>query len=424
MKNPVAASAILALMFASLLVIYVVVPQNDLVTYLSVVIMAIGLVIAFVGDVDEIMMLAGLAGLVSLVAAFFAGQARFGNIGGIVAVLAWGLTLFLVARRASTETVVIPEDHAFMIAPFLSSQAQPLTSPVPISTLPYLDRHVATIPTYELVNSVDVHDVNLWPTHNVKKVVVQVRYNVVNPSYTLRGIPNRGQIQSDVARDMSLSLSKARLDVAFWEKLLVRQMKEEVDDVVRQVLFRESVLVERQGSTVVERQDEGSTAGLESDSRVFYKWGIIDPLPDGLSQNLELAYKNRIGLALKVQKELQKLVERWGVHVKGVALESFEVDPMILRGLKGDAPFQGELDRERRKREGEARTEALRIRETGTARAETIRILIEEVKKTHPELDSIDVAEIVKAALLAGYSEVHEVEQYMAAQAANQQQKK
>ena len=64
MKNPVAASAILALMFASLLVIYVVVPQNDLVTYLSVVIMAIGLVIAFVGDVDEIMMLAGLAGIV------------------------------------------------------------------------------------------------------------------------------------------------------------------------------------------------------------------------------------------------------------------------------------------------------------------------------------------------------------------------
>jgi hypothetical protein len=420
MKNPVAASAILALMFASLLVIYVVVPQNDLVTYLSVVIMAIGLVIAFVGDVDEIMMLAGLAGIVSLVAAFFAGQARFGNIGGIVAVLAWGLTLFLVARRASTETVVIPEDHAFMIAPFLSSQAQPLTSPVPISTLPYLDRHVATIPTYELINSVDVPDVNLWPTHNVKKVVVQVRYNVVNPSSTLRGIPNRGQIQSDVAREMGVSLSRARLDVAFWEKLLVRQMKEEVDDVVRQVLFRESVLVERQGSTT----DESSTAGLESEAKVFYKWGIIEPLPDGLSQNLELAYKNRIGLALKVQKELQKLVERWGVHVKGVALESFEVDPMILRGLKGDAPFQGELDRERRKREGEARSEALRIRETGTARADTIRILIEEVKKTHPELDSIDVAEIVKAALLAGYSEIHEVEQYMAAQAANQQQKK
>jgi hypothetical protein len=302
-----------------------------------------------------------------------------------------------------------------MIAPFLSSQAQPLTSPVPISTLPYLDRHVATIPTYELVNSVDVPDVNLWPTHNVKKVVVQVRYNVVNPSYTLRGIPNRGQIQSDVARELGVSVSKARLDVAFWEKLLVRQMKEEVDDVVRQVLFRESVLVERQG--------ESSTGGLEGEGRVFYKWGIIDPIPDGLSQNLELAYKNRISLANKVQKELQKLVERWGVHVKGLALESFEVDPIILRGLKGDAPLQGELDRERRKREGEARSEALRIRETGTARAETIRILIEQVKSTHPDLDSIDVAEIVKAALLAGYSEIHEVEQYMAAQAANQQKK-
>ncbi|HEU5089835.1 MAG TPA: hypothetical protein VFT99_20405, partial [Roseiflexaceae bacterium] len=154
-----AASAILLLMFASLLVIYVVVPQNDLVTFLSVVIMAIGLIIAVVGDREEVMMMAGLAGIVSLVAAFFWGESLFGRVGSIVATIAWGIILFLSARRASAETVVIPEDHAFMIAPFLSQQAYPLTSSVPLPTLPFLDRHIATIPTYELTRDIEVKNV-------------------------------------------------------------------------------------------------------------------------------------------------------------------------------------------------------------------------------------------------------------------------
>ncbi len=60
-------------MFFSLLVIYVIVPQNDLVTFLSVVIMAIGLIIGVVGDREEVMMMAGLADIISLLAIFSAG---------------------------------------------------------------------------------------------------------------------------------------------------------------------------------------------------------------------------------------------------------------------------------------------------------------------------------------------------------------
>src|SRR5215216_1677528 len=131
-----AASASLFLMFAALLVIYVVVPQNELVTFLSVVIMAIGLIIAVVGDRDEIMTMALLAALVSGVAAFFWGQSLFGRTGAWIATIAWLLLLFFTARRASAETVVIPEDHAFMVAPFLSSEAYTLTSSVPLPSLP------------------------------------------------------------------------------------------------------------------------------------------------------------------------------------------------------------------------------------------------------------------------------------------------
>jgi hypothetical protein len=208
-----AASAILLLMFASLLVIYVVVPQNELVTFLSVVIMAIALILSIVGDREEVMMMAGLAAIISLVAAYFWGDSLFGRVGSIIATVAWGIVLFISARRASAETVVIPEDHSFMIAPFLSRQAYPLTTSVPLPTLPFLDRHIATIPTYELTRDFKVKDINLVPTHNIDEIEVHTRYRVTDPAATLRGIPNRGTIQTAVAREMCKSLSQARIEV-------------------------------------------------------------------------------------------------------------------------------------------------------------------------------------------------------------------
>jgi hypothetical protein len=362
-KNPTAASAILGLMFASLLVIYVVVPQNDLVTFLSVVIMAIGLVIAFIGDRDEIMLMAGLAGVVSLVAAFFAGQSFFNNIGGIIATISWGVLLVTVAQRASNDTVVIPEDHAFMMAPFLSSEAHQISATIPISSLPFLDRHVATIPTYELTRDVKIAKVNTRRApDNVDEIEVHIRYQVTNPGQTLRGIPNRGQIQSDVAKEMGVSVSKARLDVAFWEKLLSRQMSAEVDDIVRETLFTE-----------------------------------------GNANNMLEAYNDREKLSVDVRRALQKLVERWGVTVRALALNYYVVDKEAIGRLRaGPESFDQEIKREQKKRLGEAESEAERIKLTGKSSNERIRDLIDQLSKVEPAIKSEDIAEIVKGALLSG----------------------
>ena len=73
-------------------------------------------------------------------------------------------------------------------------------------------------------------------------------------------------------------------------------------------------------------------------------------------------------------------------------------------------------DAEKKKREARAENDAFHIGKTGTKRAETIRTLIEQVKQAHPEMESIDVAEIVKAALLAGAYDDAEIEQFIAAQ--------
>ncbi|MDZ4716849.1 MAG: SPFH domain-containing protein [Roseiflexaceae bacterium] len=361
-KNPTAASAILGLMFASLLVIYVVVPQNDLVTLLSVVIMAIGLVISFIGDRDEIMLMAGLAGIVSLVAAFFAGQSAFNNIGGIIATIVWGVILITVAQRASNDTVVIPEDHAFMMAPFLSSQAHKIDATIPISSLPFLDRHVATIPTYELTRDVKIAKVNTRSApDNVDEIEVHIRYQVTDPGKTLRGIPNRGQIQSEVAKEMSVSVSKARLDVAFWEKLLSRQMQAEVDDIVRETLFTE-----------------------------------------GNAKNMLEAYDQREKLSVDVRRALQKLVERWGVTIRALALNYYVVDKERIGKIRAGAEgFDKEIEREQKKRLAEAVSEAKRIELTGKTTNDRVQELLKKVKELYPDMRSEDVALIVQSVLLS-----------------------
>ena len=363
-----ASTTILALMFFSLLVIYVIVPQNDLVTFLSVVIMAIGLIIGVVGDREEVMMMAGLAAIISLLAAYFWGQSRFGLVGSVLVTVVWGIILFVAAQRASADTVVIPEDHAYMIAPFLSQHIYPLKASASSLVMPFLDRHIATIPTYELTKDTHITEVNLVPIHNVTEVAVLTRYRVVDPSRTLRGIPNRGTLQNDVAKNMAISVGRARLDVAFWEKLLSRQMGEEVEDIVRRVLFK------------------GGEDSTEPHEKV--------------SLNLEAAYKNRTRIADMVERELQQVVQRWGVKIHEVTIDFIKPDKDVLKGLRGD-PLDKDLDKSKKTAEMYAVNEAQRVRVLSEAESLRMRNLIKAVKEAEPELNPEAIKEIVVNALLS-----------------------
>ena len=355
-------------MFFSLLVIYVIVPQNDLVTFLSVVIMAIGLIIGVVGDREEVMMMAGLAAIISLLAAYFWGQSRFGLVGSVLVTVVWGIILFVAAQRASADTVVIPEDHAYMIAPFLSQHIYPLKASASSLVMPFLDRHIATIPTYELTKDTHITEVNLVPIHNVTEVAVLTRYRVVDPSRTLRGIPNRGTLQNDVAKNMAISVGRARLDVAFWEKLLSRQMGEEVEDIVRRVLFK------------------GGEDSTEPHEKV--------------SLNLEAAYKNRTRIADMVERELQQVVQRWGVKIHEVTIDFIKPDKDVLKGLRGD-PLDKDLEKSKKTAEMYSVNEAQRVRVLSEAESLRMRNLIKAVKEAEPELNPEAIKEIVVNALLS-----------------------
>ena len=323
-KN-VAASAVLGLLFVSLVVIYLAVPQSSLVTYLSVVLMAVSLIVALSGGWREIGIMAGFAALASLVAAHFAGQARWGGAGGVILPILWLLVLMLISRWISRNILAVPKDRAILIVRTYSGTIYTPTPPLAPPLIPFIERRLATIPLYELSTDVRVEKVNTPAGHNIDAIEVHIHYQVTDPRRALGGIPNRGQAQSTIAKELNLPLDVARNEVAFWERLLSHQMGLEVDDIVREVIYTNHI-----------------------------------------AQNAVEISKNREALAEAVGHRLSELVQRWGVKILGLEFDRIDVNPEIARGIYLDR-F---LDTEAKKKRAEAENEATRIKLTREAEAE------------------------------------------------------
>ncbi len=328
-----AASLALGLMFVSLVVIYLTAPQNDAVTLLCVVIMAVSLLIALNGNWNEIGVMAAFAALTSLMASYFLGRDVLGDTGGVVFPLLWLGVLFYAFRWISSQTVVVPEDHAIMVARFYSGSLYRLQPPLAPPLIPLLERRVATIPLYELSHDVTVAKINTSGPHSIDEVEVHLRYRVQNPEFALANIPNRGQIQNDVAREMGRDLEQARLDVAFWEKLLARQLKHEVDDIVREVIFAET-------------------------------------------KSATEAYEKRQYISQQVFHRLNELTRRWGVAVTRVDIDYFSVPEDRFRK---EGPLDKEIKRILETSKAEAQAEVERIRTI-------VRVLREENIEISPEI--------------------------------------
>lgn len=331
-----AASLALGLMFVSLVVIYLSVPQNDAVTLLCVIIMAVSLLITLNGTWNEIGMMAAFAALTSLMASYFLGRDVLGDTGSILFPLLWIGVLLYIFRWISRHTVVVPEDHAIMVARFYSGSLYRLQPPLAPPLIPLLERRVATIPLYELSHDVKVAKINTGGSHSIDEVEVHLRYRVKNPEFALANIPNRGQIQNEVAREMGRDLEQARLDVAFWEKLLARQLTHEVDDIVREVIFAET-------------------------------------------KSATDAYQKRLHISREVFRRLNELTQRWGVIVSRVDIDYFSVPEDRFRSPDPDGPVKQEVKRILETSKAEAQAEAERIRHI-------VRVLREEGIEIAPEI--------------------------------------
>jgi regulator of protease activity HflC (stomatin/prohibitin superfamily) len=355
-----ATSAVLALLFLSLLAIYIINPPNGLITFLSVLIMLVGLIMSQSRSWRDIGILAIIAALVSLVAAALVGNARFGTLGTVVTTLVWGLILMALFSWGQRNILTVPRDRAILIVNRYNGLLHVAEGPIAPPLVPFVETKLAVIPLYELNTLVHLEKINTRARHNIDAIDVHVHYRVIAPRRALGGIPNRSQAQSKIAEEMRKELNEARRDVIFWERLLHYQMELEVDDIVRAVIYNNVV-----------------------------------------AQNALEIYTNREALAEMVRERLSKLVERWGVSIINLEIERIDVNPEIFRGI--NKAFVREDDTTLKRIEAER--EATRIVLTGAAQAESeamrVEKLVSAVQKAGIDLSPADLREIVIDALRA-----------------------
>lgn len=372
-KN-IAASIVLGLLFISLVVIYQITPPNILVTALSVVIMAVSLIIALTGEWRDIGVMAIFAALVSLVAAHFVGLARFGAPGGVVIPILWLAILMILFSWISNNKLIVRDDRAILMLNTYTGAIQIVPPPLAPPPIPQVQRIAAIIPKYELSREVPIEKINTPPGHNVDKIEVRIHYKVVEPLKTMsiserNGIPNRGRVETEIAKEMDKDLESARRDVTFWERLIGRQLQLELEDIVREVIY------------------ENATNAVD-------------------------AYQRREVLAEETSRRLNELVSRWGVSITMLEFDRVDVDGERFKALNLDR-F---LEREAKIKRAEAEREATRIRLTleaeAQAEAERVATMVRMLRDSGVDLSPEQLEKIVITAIRASSESVME-DEYM-----------
>jgi len=155
-----AVSSILGLMFLSLLVIYLISAPSMLITFLSVLIMLVGLIMAQSSSWRDIGILAAVAVIISMVAVALVASARLGSVGIVIALVLWGLLLWTLFSSARRSIMPLPRDRAILIRNLVTGQVHRADGPIVGPNVPFMERLVAVVPLYELFSDVRVEKIN------------------------------------------------------------------------------------------------------------------------------------------------------------------------------------------------------------------------------------------------------------------------
>jgi regulator of protease activity HflC (stomatin/prohibitin superfamily) len=359
-----AVSTVLALMFLSLLTIYEISAPNRLITFLSVLIMLVGLIMAQSRSWRDIGILASVSVLVSMVAIWLLAIPRLGRVGTLIALLLWSALLFVLFTSARRTIVPLPRDRAIVIRNIFTGQVHLADGPIAAPNLPFMEQVIAIIPLYELSVDVKVERINTVGP-NVDSIDTHIRYKVNEPLRALSGIPNLSQAQNEIAKEASKDLADAReaskdpgaarREVVFWEKLLNRQMHDEAEDILYSVIFESG-------------------------------------------QNPLAVYAQRNDLTDVATDQLQEHVSRWGVRIIALEFERVDVNPEVRRGIN---KANMRLD-DTELREIEAKRDATRIRTVLGAEAEVegerIKAIIAALKESGVEITPDLIVRVLTAA--------------------------
>jgi hypothetical protein len=359
---------VLGLLFGSLLVIYLVVPPSNLVTFLCVTILAMSLIVAVTGQWNELIVLAIFAVFVSLVAAYLYGSTlRFGRTSGILLMLLWGILLFLLLRRVGYGLRRVPlSDEAPAILIGRGSDRRPYVAPPPL-IVPYLQPIVAIVPRKQLIDEVDVDNINTKKNHNIELIKVHIRYRIVDPVEAFTHTSQSTLLEAAHGKD----LDEARLDVTFWEDLFEEHLlKVDVIKAVREIAFE-----------------------LELDP--------TEPETKPIVPGAAELYTNRVIFAEAVRERLNEdeLFPAWGAIATLVEIDFFKVDGDRFKTAATEAARR---DREVTEALHLAKMEADRIKQVLTsevdAEAERVRAIIKALRDSDVEITPDVVVRAIRAA--------------------------
>jgi regulator of protease activity HflC (stomatin/prohibitin superfamily) len=354
-----AASAVLGLLFLSLVTIYLLIPQNNLVTFLCILILIVSLIVAQSRRWRDIAVMAMFAALVSLVAASIFGRMRFGGVGAVLVPAVWGLILFGIFNWTQRNLLPVSKDRTILIRNRYSGAVHAAEGPIAPPLIPAIESKLAVIPLYELSEDKRVEKVNTQ-RQNVDAIEIHIHYRVTDARLALSGIPNRSQAQNEIAKQMDKRLSEAQLDVTFWEKLLSRQMGIEVEDVVREVIY----------------------------NNVF-------------AQNPLEVYNKRADVAEIVRERISEGVKRWGVSITSLEFDRIDISADVVKSIN---KANIRIDSVAQKK-SEAEGQAIWIETVGEAqaKAEAQRVMqiVQALKNSEVELSPEQLREIVIDAIRA-----------------------
>lgn len=339
-----AVSSVLALMFLSLLAIYMISLPSPLITFLSVLIMLVGLIMAQSSSWRDIGILAAVAVVVSMVAIALLSSSRLGLAGTLIALLLWGAILFALFSSARRTILLLPRDRAILIQNTLTGIVHLADGPIATPNMPFMEKIVAIIPLYELSTDVKIEKVNTQ-RQNVDAIEVHILYKVKDPHSALIKIPNLSQAQNAVAIEMKQDISEARRQVGFWENLLTRQMHSDADDVVRGIVY---------------------------DNR--------------FAQNPIEVSARRHDLADAVLDRLRKVVSRWGVEITALDFERVDVNPDVAKAINKASGRQDETDMKKIEAERDAMRIDLVLGAEINAEAQRVKAIIGALREAGVEL--------------------------------------
>jgi regulator of protease activity HflC (stomatin/prohibitin superfamily) len=347
---------LLLLMLFFLLPVYLEIPGPQ-VLLLGIALLAASFILVYTNQPRSIELLIALTVVLSFVGVAFWGRVLFDSPNAAYCFVGlWLLMLAGAGLLAFQRAVFVERGQILVVNQIRQNRALIWTEGLHRPLMPFMERRIAALPSYELDLEMTIQDLNTRSLYNVDGVKVLVRYKVDQPREVVFCFPNREQACELLARERG-EPREADIDehVAFWSELMLRQMRLEVEQSVR--------------------TEVANVSG-----------------PTDVAQDRETHARH-------TQQRLQASVSRWGVKVIEFRLLDVKINPDRVRMKYRDLKIQREMEDAQRMAEMRARE----IRLVGQAQADTTARLVAEMVRTLQQqgttLTTDDIERIVITAM-------------------------